>query len=154
MPNKRRLLGHFWPQFAFVWHQKCARFRTSTTSKSFLCTKTLSSFRQKKHLFAFARFLSPARFIPICFALLCRPAFRGLPGPSCDNQYRLPQVNWIVKKKVQATKSKALSYRTVEQSAQQAIIVKGRLGKQPPVAVPGCSADLQVSTLGNQKMPT
>jgi hypothetical protein len=98
--KERAVLAPIWPQFAFVWHQKCARFSHSTTYKSFVCTKTMSSFRQNTS-FSYFRALFLRRVHSYCHATPPSGAFRELPGLSSDNQYRLPQAGCRVKKKAQ-----------------------------------------------------
>ena len=133
----------FWLQIDFVWHQNCASSCTSTTSKSFVCNKMLSSFRQKS-IFLISALSSPCQVhshllspaIP-CFAAPPFGAFRSHLSITSIG-YRMS--DGLSRKKWRGEKG-GLSFSVSESSPAAAryyweSVVRGRLGEQPPVPVP------------------
>jgi hypothetical protein len=75
--------------------------RTSTTYKSFVCIKTLSSFRQKTSFSQISALFPLAGSYVIALLPPFETAFRGPSQPSFDNQYRLSRAGFRVKEKAQ-----------------------------------------------------
>ncbi len=93
-PTKGRFFGPFLGLIGVRLHSKTSSFLAFENTKSFVCTRSVGSFRKNNIFLAFPRLFPPFR---VPFAYRCR---RRLPALSCDNSNRLPQAGGRVKSKV------------------------------------------------------
>ena len=102
--HKRRVFGRFFGFVLAFLHSKTSSFLAFQNAKSFVCTRSVGSFRKNNIFLPFPRLFPPCR---VPFAFPCR----RLPALSFDNSNRLPRVGGRVKRNVQETKRQVTSVR-------------------------------------------